>query len=200
MEPSTGYVYLTTKKKINELYCQREFPLTQVEQTEVDNYRALFETLPVEELPIIGIVDEIEVTSTVGVIVGEIGQGPSIEQPQTEQGEIKEFEPTEEMLASISETEFGESIKVSGEEETSGLVAATVSGLANKGIAYTISLIFAILAVVFGILFLATRKRKRPTVEAAIPMGPAPVEPFSTPPADMFGSTPNDMPSIVRDM
>ena len=32
---STGYVYITTKKKINEIYCQREFPLTSEQEEEV---------------------------------------------------------------------------------------------------------------------------------------------------------------------
>ena len=32
---ATGYVYITTKKKINELYCQREFPLTAEQEAEV---------------------------------------------------------------------------------------------------------------------------------------------------------------------
>ena len=32
---ATGYVYITTKKKINELYCEREFPLTPEQEAEV---------------------------------------------------------------------------------------------------------------------------------------------------------------------
>ena len=204
VESSTGYVYITTKKKINELYCQKEFPLTASEIAEIENYRALMQALPVEELPIIGMDNEIEITTT-GIIVGEIGQGLSVgqseaQQPEVGQGEVNEFEPTEEMIASISETEFGESIKVSGEEESSKLAVATVSGLVNKGIVYTVSLIFAILAIVFGILFLATRKRKQPAIEPAIPMGPAPLESFPDAPTGMFDSTPSDMPSIIRDM
>jgi len=35
---ATGYVYLTTKKKINELYCQREFPLTAEQEAEVSSF------------------------------------------------------------------------------------------------------------------------------------------------------------------
>jgi hypothetical protein len=37
----TGYVYYTTKKKINEVYCnnQREFPLTDGQQEEIIEYR-----------------------------------------------------------------------------------------------------------------------------------------------------------------
>ena len=38
---STGFVYLTTRKKVNELYCKNAklFPLTAVQQSEVDAYR-----------------------------------------------------------------------------------------------------------------------------------------------------------------
>ena len=36
----TGYVYITTKKKINELYCEREFPLTLFQETEIAAFSA----------------------------------------------------------------------------------------------------------------------------------------------------------------
>lgn len=43
----TGYVYLTTRKKINELYCggTEAFSLTGEEQTEIGSFRTLFESL-----------------------------------------------------------------------------------------------------------------------------------------------------------
>ena len=34
-DASTGYVYLTTRKKINEIYCNREFPLTSLQKQEI---------------------------------------------------------------------------------------------------------------------------------------------------------------------
>jgi len=34
-DASTGYVYLTTRKKINEIYCNREFPLTLLQKQEI---------------------------------------------------------------------------------------------------------------------------------------------------------------------
>lgn len=39
---STGFVYLTTRKKVNEIFCKnaKVFPLSAVEQAEVDQYRA----------------------------------------------------------------------------------------------------------------------------------------------------------------
>jgi hypothetical protein len=50
LEDSTGYVYITTKKKINEIYCQNqeEFPLTADERREIEEYRALVESLRVK--------------------------------------------------------------------------------------------------------------------------------------------------------
>ena len=39
---ATGYVYITTKKKINELYCQRTFPLTAEQEKEVASFSERF--------------------------------------------------------------------------------------------------------------------------------------------------------------
>ncbi|OHA95818.1 MAG: hypothetical protein A3C70_00275 [Candidatus Zambryskibacteria bacterium RIFCSPHIGHO2_02_FULL_43_14] len=41
----TGYVYILTIKKINEIYCQRIFPLSQVQLNEIIAYRALLDGL-----------------------------------------------------------------------------------------------------------------------------------------------------------
>ena len=42
---ATGYVYITTKKKINELYCKREFPLTKEQEAEVARFSTMFSSL-----------------------------------------------------------------------------------------------------------------------------------------------------------
>ncbi|TSD02467.1 MAG: hypothetical protein Athens071424_63 [Parcubacteria group bacterium Athens0714_24] len=39
LDNSTGYVYITTKKKINEIYCQRAFPLTLEQENEINAYK-----------------------------------------------------------------------------------------------------------------------------------------------------------------
>ena len=39
---ATGYVYITTKKKINELYCEREFPLTGEQEAEILRMSSMF--------------------------------------------------------------------------------------------------------------------------------------------------------------
>ncbi|TSD02569.1 MAG: hypothetical protein Athens071416_626 [Parcubacteria group bacterium Athens0714_16] len=35
----TGFVYITTKKKINEIYCQKELPLSVAEKTEIERFK-----------------------------------------------------------------------------------------------------------------------------------------------------------------
>jgi hypothetical protein len=44
-EDPTGYVYLTTRKKVNEIYCGRPFPLSQEEEKEVISFRAFISDL-----------------------------------------------------------------------------------------------------------------------------------------------------------
>ncbi|MDP2704955.1 MAG: DUF5011 domain-containing protein [bacterium] len=82
----TGYVYILTKKKVNEIYCQSAFPVTSLEQTEIDSFRAFLASLAGA-----GVITESEAGGTVppfgninpsevegGVIVpGEVGLGPS---------------------------------------------------------------------------------------------------------------------------
>lgn len=41
----TGFVYITTKKKINEIYCSTIFPLTPAEQQEISSFKILQESL-----------------------------------------------------------------------------------------------------------------------------------------------------------
>lgn len=38
-DEATGYVYITTRQKINEIYCNQEIDLTSSEQSEIANYR-----------------------------------------------------------------------------------------------------------------------------------------------------------------
>lgn len=47
---STGYVYILTKKKINEIYCQTIYPLNQVQINEIDAFRQLLEGLRTQGL------------------------------------------------------------------------------------------------------------------------------------------------------
>ena len=54
LQTDTGYVYLTTRKKINEIYCnfQLQFPLTPEQELEVNQFRALLEELQASGQPL----------------------------------------------------------------------------------------------------------------------------------------------------
>ncbi len=55
----TGYVYILTLKKVNEIYCQTVYNLTPAQIDEILNYRALRESGDTSiDLPIVGVVDE----------------------------------------------------------------------------------------------------------------------------------------------
>jgi len=45
LQGPTGYVYITTKKKVNEIYCQKPFPLTVEQIQEVAQYKEWLESL-----------------------------------------------------------------------------------------------------------------------------------------------------------
>jgi uncharacterized protein YegL len=40
---NTGYVYYTTQKKVNEIYCKRMFPLNETQLTEISQFRKLMD-------------------------------------------------------------------------------------------------------------------------------------------------------------
>ncbi len=44
-DSATGFVYILTKKKINEIYCQQAFPVTAPQAEEIANYRAFLANL-----------------------------------------------------------------------------------------------------------------------------------------------------------
>lgn len=43
-DEATGYVYITTKKQINEIYCDEQFSLTSQQQEEIREYREMLNT------------------------------------------------------------------------------------------------------------------------------------------------------------
>ncbi len=57
---STGYVYYTTQKKINEIYCKREFPLSTSQIAEIAAFQALVNKIKIQGsttpiLPLVGV-------------------------------------------------------------------------------------------------------------------------------------------------
>lgn len=48
----TGFVYILTKKKVNEIYCQRAFPLNESQEEEIRLFRAFLETLKAQGIDV----------------------------------------------------------------------------------------------------------------------------------------------------
>jgi hypothetical protein len=63
----TGYAYILTLKKINEIYCQRIFPLTQAQLDEIVAFRSILESLKGDEIRGIGGGEDKEIEE-VGVV------------------------------------------------------------------------------------------------------------------------------------
>ncbi len=73
---ATGYVYLTTTQKINEIYCQRAFPLTKEQRDEIARIRVLIEET-IEEIEKLTGEEvgqtELEEELPIGEIIGQEG-------------------------------------------------------------------------------------------------------------------------------
>jgi uncharacterized membrane protein len=91
---STGYVYILTLKKINEIYCQRIYPLNQAQINEIVAFRALLESLKQQgidvSLPSIP-VDEVDnegqgdISTTTPPLIPIVGQ--VVGQPEPDKGQ-----------------------------------------------------------------------------------------------------------------
>jgi len=128
---STGYVYITTKKKVNEIYCQKEFPLTSAQEAEVASYRERTETTPEQELPL-----EQE----------EIGMEPESEKM------------AEETTTTTEELVLGDSGLIE-EEELGSLAVAGFSSFRSKAISW-LALILVVLLLLYAILYFRLKKKK----------------------------------------
>lgn len=70
VDSSTGYVYILTKKKVNEIYCKKQFDLTTEQQREISQFRtmmyelALSGTMPTSGNVLNNVLGEITATST----------------------------------------------------------------------------------------------------------------------------------------
>jgi hypothetical protein len=53
----TGFVYILTKKKVNEIFCNKAFPLTPAQEDEVREFRAFIESLKAQGITIPGVSD-----------------------------------------------------------------------------------------------------------------------------------------------
>src|SRR3989344_1446199 len=73
----TGYVYILTLKKINEIYCQRIYPLNQAQINEIVTFRALLESLRTQEVNVEA-KEEVGTSTTTHPLIPIVGvAGPS---------------------------------------------------------------------------------------------------------------------------
>ncbi|MFZ2970388.1 MAG: immunoglobulin-like domain-containing protein, partial [Minisyncoccia bacterium] len=100
---ATGYVYITTKKKINEIYCGREFPLTEQQQVEITSFSARY--------------------SGVGTVGAPKTDDPKAVPAPSEQEESQFTEPEEQVTGRVevesASAENGISEKMDEEEDVS---------------------------------------------------------------------------------
>jgi len=82
---STGFVYILTKKKVNEIYCKFAFPVTIAQQSEIDAYRTFLESLQREGVPTGGTapIESVPTTPNILETGAQIGQLPTTEQVQS---------------------------------------------------------------------------------------------------------------------
>jgi hypothetical protein len=65
----TGFVYILTKKKVNEIVCQRAFPLNTLQETEIQEFKSFLESLKskgviVPELQTVQVTRPVTLTNT----------------------------------------------------------------------------------------------------------------------------------------
>lgn len=96
----TGFVYILTKKKINEIYCNTIYPLTQAENQEIAEFRALLESLrtssdipgvlrQIEELDLGNLIGEETSTSTIANIFPPLPTGQENVLEKSEQNGLR---------------------------------------------------------------------------------------------------------------
>ncbi len=116
-EDSTGYVYITTKKKVNEIYCQKAFPLTDSQTQEINAFRNMLENLKAQGG---GQIPESELEK----IREEVGQVGQKETPISQQETNKSI-ATSTFFAGMNLPPEPESQKCEPEEK--GIIGRTVN-------------------------------------------------------------------------
>lgn len=107
-DEATGYVYITTKKKINELYYQKEFSLTVSQEAEIAAFNEFMDDLQDTEENVFkntGVLD-------VGGVVGTINNKEALTDASSEVGMDGNVRSSELLVSIFSELGFG------GNEET----------------------------------------------------------------------------------
>jgi len=158
-DSATGYVYITTKKRINEIYCEREFPLTKKQAEEVARYASLFGIrAPSTEQPTYSSDEEMSMGATTtpeSEIESTEGENEGTEGPQIGLGDEEESGEvagtTDEVNADNGE---GESKEFNSETEEEVVYAD--SGYSN--LYFWIPVI--LLLIIFAIIYYVTKMKK----------------------------------------
>jgi len=153
----TGYVYITTRKKINEIYCAKAFPLTSDQLREIDAFRTLIQSGVPTDTSIVGSANGSEENHNVAI-------NNTVPAPDT----TVSGTTTADIIASLGDTSDGAS---SNSEGTSSQVARVISALAdNKGAVAIIFIGIGVLIIGLIILFVRKESVSAPTnIETPVP-------------------------------
>jgi hypothetical protein len=126
----TGYVYITTKKKVNEIYCERPFPLTSGQEDEIEGFKGLLLSLQTQttseeiEMETPNTFEEISQSSPVEIEIQ--GEEATVNFVKENEESVKDKEDTSlvsdvdladvQLLAEIGEKEDAEKTKESRQE------------------------------------------------------------------------------------
>ena len=147
LDDPTGYVYVTTRKKVNEIYCITEFPLTSDQQDEISAFANLVQGLRERvEAGETGAQEELEET----LRDAEVGQAGQTED-QDKIALVTEEEP-DDRLTDIDLTELGALTEPEEKKEDGIFSRALVFDAINKPLPFLAGLL-AILIVALGIKY-----------------------------------------------
>ena len=149
-DEATGYVYITTKKKINEIYCEREFPLTSSQEAEVISFSSLMEGLQGVATGALGEMG-IDVGDVVGV-AGDVDSSGALADASGATTGTTSGEETGGVLADGTTAEDDDS-----EEGSRNLASVIYSGVLDFATSFWFILILVLIAI---ILFFRIRGAK----------------------------------------
>ncbi len=157
----TGYVYITTKKRVNEIYCQRPFPLTQEQNDEIAFTRNALQSLMTASTS----------APTPAPLVGQVESKDNVAQKQNATGtsvavnvgNIDNAVPTGPPTIKVVPTGENRPVEESEPEEPLFL-ASIVNGLTNAKniVMIEFSLIVLFIALAFVFIFVAVKRRRKP--------------------------------------
>ncbi len=158
----TGFVYILTKKKVNEIYCNALFPVTASEQSEIDAFRTLLQTLKSQGVPVDGM--------DFGSSVGRANGGNS-------SGRVAVGTSTASSIASstggllsqiVVDLKSGDTNGSKNDDNSSLLRNAAVTLFSSpQDTAIVLGLLFLILLAIMSLIFSAICKRKQASAVAA---------------------------------